>query len=1053
MSAGATITLTDGLLQCRAAEGRLCEDIPVGEKELELLAGWAKRHRELAAKHEARDELLALGEEMWSWLESRGSGFLNRLLEMAQPPVVVDFAVSKPDDGATARAFLDAPWELLAANGQYLALDDKLAFCPVRRIGPAAAMPAAAPPHRLSVVFMAAAPRSADNLDYEAEEARILQATRTVGLDLVVEESGTLELLAACVARETPDVVHISCHGTLKPEPGLLLEDGVGERAFVAARQLVTQLAAKHPPLLVVSACESAQSDPVLDSLARSLVQSGARGVLGWAAPVRDAEATIFAAHLYQRLTAGEASTHALAYARLDLAATEELNPNAPPGERSHDWHLARLYLSPTGGGALATAGGPRRLTGHAAVKVFLDTKGQQVPVAAEREFVGRRRQIQAILRELRAPGGERRAGVLIHGLGRQGKSSLAARVAHRMQHTHELVVVYGRYTAAAMLRAFGERIGTPKVTQIVERYKADVEADATRLLPALTELLEGPCDQERRDADGRFSTRPVLLVIDDFEQALEAQAGGRHRVKPELIEGLRAVLRAFNDAATESRLLVTSRYQFTLPDSAGRELADLLADVPLPGMDRHESRKQAMAKFRVEGEAKAGSGVGGASGLGGAVARQRRARNMAALLAGLDRLIAAAAGNPGLQNLLFTLCLEDAAAGARCLEQMEAYRRTGVQPDAEGLRQFMENLAVGALLGLLAPAQRELLRAAKVFELPVPVGVMEVVAARCVGHGGPTLQPATGGDAAAAMTRLVELGLWDVYPDLFDPREPALALNALVRPLAGELEEAEQRKLAAVVVCPLFEAWGAEGGGKQRRYSQDYELTQLARLAGEARVLAACAADALRFLEAQFEYQKAAHWAREIVALLDAGGVAASIDLLRTAAERCVQIGEVGVADGYRARALELIEQVLARGETVDTGDHAATLITHARALAQQGRPDEALAFFEQAKGLLPPGREEAIVTGEIARLRADKGEVDAALHLHQEALDVVKQLGDKRECAVRMGDIARLRGGERRSGRGAEAAPGGVGGLRGAGRQAFAGGDAGRHCPAAGG
>jgi hypothetical protein len=39
------------------------------------------------------------------------------------------------------------------------------------------------------------------------------------------EESGTLELLATMTAREHPDVIQLSCHGKLKPEPCLLLED------------------------------------------------------------------------------------------------------------------------------------------------------------------------------------------------------------------------------------------------------------------------------------------------------------------------------------------------------------------------------------------------------------------------------------------------------------------------------------------------------------------------------------------------------------------------------------------------------------------------------------------------------------------------------------------------------------------------------------------------------------------------------------------------------------------------------------------------------------
>ena len=49
---------------------------------------------------------------------------------------------------------------------------------------------------------------------------------------------------------------------------------------------------------------------------------------------------------------------------------------------------MARLYLGPRGGGELATAGGAARHV-HAgqALKRFLDEKGQEVPVAGEREI------------------------------------------------------------------------------------------------------------------------------------------------------------------------------------------------------------------------------------------------------------------------------------------------------------------------------------------------------------------------------------------------------------------------------------------------------------------------------------------------------------------------------------------------------------------------------------------------------------------------------------------------------------------------------------------
>ena len=51
------------------------------------------------------------------------------------------------------------------------------------------------------------------------------------------------------------------------------------------------------------------------------------------------------------------------------------------------------------------------------------------------------------------------------------------------------------------------------------------------------------------------------------------------------------------------------------------------------------------------------------------------------------------------------------------------------------------------------------------------------------------------------------------------------------------------------------------------------------------------------------------------------------------------------------------------------------------------------------------------AVTLGDIARIRANKGEVDEALKLHSEAMQTYDALGDRRSRAVTLGDIARIR------------------------------------------
>ena len=586
------LTLEERFLQIRCDSNGLRVHRQLSDSDFERFKQWSSSYVAALSRELSRHTMLQIGGQMREWLDG-GERCLERVLNTAEPPLVLEFSTVRADP--EAREFLDAPWELLADASGCWAERGSLVYCPVRRLDP---LPPS--PYKLSAVFMAAAPKGVGQLRFEDEEAAILKATHDSGMDLVVEESGTLRLLRSRVAEENPDVVHISCHGRLKPQPALLLEDEFGDSSPASMQDLVLGLAGHRPRLLFLSACQTAMSDDVVSSLVWLLVQSAAPAVVGWAGSVRDHEATEFARFLYRRLAEGEPLAKAVAYARLDLLSPAPgFQPSTAVGQ-SRDWHLARLYLGPTGGGILATGRQGRRggVRGYAH-KAFLNRQKQEVPVAGPLEFVGRRRQLQSILREFSKPLGERRAGVFIHGVGRQGKSSLAARVADRLEgRDYKVLVVHGRNDAPAILQAFSA--GGREVDALVKAHLKAVEEDPENLQTALGKLLEGPCCQVKKDGADKVLERPVLLVIDDFEQALEGQqGGGRHRLKSNCVESIRATLKAFDRAATDSRLLFTSRFQFTLPD-AGRELANLLLDVPLPPMEPYESEKQAAAKLKT---------------------------------------------------------------------------------------------------------------------------------------------------------------------------------------------------------------------------------------------------------------------------------------------------------------------------------------------------------------------------------------------------------------------------------------------------------------------
>jgi len=327
-------------------------------------------------------------------------------------------------------------------------------------------------------------------------------------------------------------------------------------------------------------------------------------------------------------------------------------------------------------------------VTATQGTKTFLDRKNQ-VPVAAAQMFVGRRHELQRALWVLR--NGER-AGVLLHGQGRLGKSSLAARIADRMTG-HALGVVFGDYSALGILDAVHAAVRANRAArELIESRIADVRQRPDAIEEVLIDLLTGPCAQA--DAGNQ---RPLLLIVDDLEQVLVANPAGPHRVTPAQAPVLAAVLRAFDPAYTDSRLLVTSRFTFTLDGLESR-----LADVQLPPLTEVSQRKLQRRQQSVT-----------------PAERQTERSELA------GRAVAVSRGNPGLQDLIGLRLVYgeqvDAGRAEAAVAGMEAYLQRGDLPAEPEVRAFLEVLALDALLAEAGQPNVELLRAATLFDLPVP--------------------------------------------------------------------------------------------------------------------------------------------------------------------------------------------------------------------------------------------------------------------------------------------------------------------------------------------
>ena len=179
-------------------------------------------------------------------------------------------------------------------------------------------------------------------------------------------------------------------------------------------------------------------------------------------------------------------------------------------------------------------------------------------------------------------------------------------------------------------------------------------------------------------------------------------------------------------------------------------------------------------------------------------------------------RIKEAAGGNPGLQAILQRPLLKgEIEAAERAVAAVESYLQTGKVPEEKSAaNEFFKRVSLRALADLLTPGEREQLRAAKLFEIPVPKAALEAA-------GAALSVP----EPAAAIDRLQGLGLFDFYRQ---PRTDVeeFAANPLARPLVAALGEEEGIRLARHAVGPLYAAWKDADGELPR---------DIARMAGRS--------------------------------------------------------------------------------------------------------------------------------------------------------------------------------------------------------------------------
>ncbi|WP_189981853.1 CHAT domain-containing protein, partial [Streptomyces capoamus] len=579
--------------------------------------------------------LVAVGEALGKrFVHGEAASELVRQEELARArnaSLQIGLAVDDP-------RWVDLPWETLTVPGAAgpLVLSDQVElYRTLRRDSEPVAVQVPGPLRILAVV---ASPESGGGelLDYERELSRILDAVDPArsghGAYVQVLNWGSLAEIRAALEKERFHILHLSCHAA----PGMLiLEDEHGHADEVDAQRFMGALPAdRGVPLVVLAGCSTARTSVERQAagdegeadgtgpadtadadgegrnragLARALLERGVPAVLAMTEAVTDRYATELAADMYRTLARAEHPNPltALSNARRTLEQRRRELPERDPRAGWPEWATPTLF----------SAGPPLplfdRAHGDEQVAVAAETALEEGMVVRKvGEFVGRRAELRRLLAALRGP---QRAGVLVHGIGGVGKSTLAAELLHHYGTEHQLVVPIAAATTRTVdsvleclrqrLRAHCRNAGLPETDPL--RHVVMDLADASSPWRDRWELV-------RQVVLPRL---PAMMIVDNAEDLLTFAPSGEGW---EFTDGdLAELLAAWVAAGPCTRLLVTSRHPFHLPRRAHKRLTThhlgplSLAETRkliwrLPGLDALTPAEQRRAYADVGGHPRA---------------------------------------------------------------------------------------------------------------------------------------------------------------------------------------------------------------------------------------------------------------------------------------------------------------------------------------------------------------------------------------------------------------------------------------------------------------
>ncbi len=883
------------------------------------------------------------GQKLFNWLDGNDR-FLQQLLDKHRGKGVV-LAIS------TSENIAHLPWELLHDRNCFL-VERKPAVIPVRWVSSDTIKQLsiqAEPENRaLQMLFMAASPLSVQPvLDFEREEASILKVTARQPLTLTVEESGCLEELGFLVGdygkedgKGYFDVLHLTGHGTIKDDgtPVFITESATGEAVESTAEDIATELQFQLPKLIFLCGCRTGQAgnSGTVPSMAESLLNAGATAVLGWGEKVLDTDATAAAAALYQALSAGKLLTEALALTYQDLIKN-----------KARDWHLLRLYVGDSLPGNLVTSlrtRGRKPAPPASFSTKFLDVAGK-VKVPTRESFVGRRRQLQRCLRSLINPSAEE-IGVLIHGMGGLGKSSLAARLCDRLTNFQRVVWV-GAIDEASLVNRLTEKLDNQTLRETLQNPNEELKFRLKRVFGWLQET----------------ANNPFLLVLDDFEANLEPR-NDSYILLPVAAQVLSDLVWAINESYDLDKIIITCRYDFE------STYLQHFYKQPLEGMHGADLRKKLnrLAAFKEQSQVDE--------------TLQAKAQQLAdgnpRLLEWLDKLLLSHRDLP-TDNLTTVIATQGSnpkhlTSGNECISLTKvdvAAILNKLEVDSVELRQ---QVLAEKLLQQMDNTMREMLQLGLVFELPVPKEALESVCDIA--------------DLNKYIDKAVALGLLEVSPDesLRVPR---------ILPLEKTTTQSN-REIFKIAAQVLYRLWWEDV--ESYIEEQALEIHRLALLGRETEIAGNLASNLANQWWHKGRYRETVELCQSTLEIIE------DYRVLKEMAYCQQQLGEVEQAfNNYQqAKTLCPLEN---EAETASICHYLAGIY------ASRGDVDDAIALYQQSlelKEKIGDVQGKAASLHNLAGIYASRGDVDDAIALYQQSLDLNERIGDVQGKAASLHNLA---------------------------------------------